>query len=427
MNGGTFDNIDIANCTDPASSTYSGLSAYTITGCFSPQSITTCVKANQGVTSVVISYVVTFVNGETCKREDKVSCAPPIGGDCCPVTTVTPCCISPNEVKYNFVASPLYSPIIGMIVTASPSANLTTSNVYDNGSRYLLGSMSFRCYHRFATVATNSVEFAITAPLSNPVSNITVRYLLANGDTCETELFTIGGYSSKLAPVVLISEGVKKDLFASTLKLDVSKVSDKTAKIKSVNIVAENDNNVSSLFFSIMGAEQFTDKDLALMPFERTLQGTKSASFILKKPLKLVKYNGSEINIVTYRKVPKFKVVMFDENNSIISEFSFTPNFTLVQTSLGDVESNVHSIALSPNPTSSSSRLTFSMKVNQEVKIDLLDLTGRLVKTLGNEYQSEGNRRSLEISAESLESGVYLVRMIFDNGVVHTEKLVITH
>ncbi len=140
-----------------------------------------------------------------------------------------------------------------------------------------------------------------------------------------------------------------------------------------------------------MGAEQFTDKDLALMPFERTLQGTKSASFILKKPLELVNYNGGEINIVTYRKVPKFKVVMFDENNSIISEFSFTPNFTLVQTSLGDVESNVHSIALSPNPTSSSSRLTFSMKVNQEVTIDLLDLTAfrRLVKTLGNEYQSE--------------------------------------
>ncbi len=233
LNGGTFDNIDIANCPDPASGTYSGLSAYTITGCFSPQSITTCVKANQGVTSVVITYVVTFVNGETCKREDKVFCAPPIGGDCCPVTTVTPCCISPNEVKYNFVASPLYSPIIGMIVTASPSANLTTSNVYDNGSSYLqwlhfpLGATTV-----FTTVATNSVEFAITAPLSNPVSNITVRYLLANGDTCETELFTIGGYSSKLAPVVLISEGVKKDLFASTLKLDVSKVSDKTAKKK---------------------------------------------------------------------------------------------------------------------------------------------------------------------------------------------------
>jgi len=373
----------------------------------------------------VISYVVTFVNGETCKREDKVTCTPP-EAKCCPTTTVVSTCAN-NIVCFSFTSSPFLTSVCGIILSVNPSTGVNSTSLLDANNYVLAGSVNINGTTNFTGAINNHIYFQLNMPLTNPQSTVTIRYILCSGDTCDAEISTIGGISANKVSVALTSVPTPTKLFATSFQLDVSKVTNKAAKVKTISILPENDNEQSPLFFSITGAEQFNDKNNALIAFERTLQGSKTANFILQKPLELINFQGGQINIVTYRKVERYKVVMFDENNSIISEFSFAPLFTSEITATKEFKSNVQSINLSPNPTSERSILSYTLKENQNVKIDILDMSGKHIKSLDNGFKNADTIESIEINTENLVSGVYLVRMILGNNNVVTEKLVVTH
>ena len=63
-----------------------------------------------------------------------------------------------------------------------------------------------------------------------------------------------------------------------------------------------------------------------------------------------------------------------------------------------------------PNPFNPSTVITFDVKDVQDVKLQVFDISGRLVKTLVNNKTSPG-RHQVVFDASNLSSGIYLLRM----------------
>jgi hypothetical protein len=63
-----------------------------------------------------------------------------------------------------------------------------------------------------------------------------------------------------------------------------------------------------------------------------------------------------------------------------------------------------------PNPFNSTTAIRFDLLKRQQVKLDLYDVQGRLVRTLCDEVKEAG-RQELRLEGEGLASGVYFVRL----------------
>ncbi|OPX26413.1 MAG: hypothetical protein B1H05_02325 [Candidatus Cloacimonas sp. 4484_140] len=69
---------------------------------------------------------------------------------------------------------------------------------------------------------------------------------------------------------------------------------------------------------------------------------------------------------------------------------------------------------VSPNPFKNSVAIQYSVKQSGNVKIDMYDLRGRLVKRLLNEHKNTGSHE-VEWSAEGMRSGIYFCRFVHGN------------
>lgn len=80
-------------------------------------------------------------------------------------------------------------------------------------------------------------------------------------------------------------------------------------------------------------------------------------------------------------------------------------------------------VALAPNPATTSTSVLFQ-KPNAHVKIDVLDMTGKLVYSINTKVDQ--NNASVEIPTAQLGAkGVYIVRISGDDNLNQTEKLVV--
>jgi len=63
-----------------------------------------------------------------------------------------------------------------------------------------------------------------------------------------------------------------------------------------------------------------------------------------------------------------------------------------------------------PNPFNPETKISYTLKDAAEVKLEVFDITGRLVATLANGLQSAG-RHEATFDAQGLESGIYFYRL----------------
>ena len=104
--------------------------------------------------------------------------------------------------------------------------------------------------------------------------------------------------------------------------------------------------------------------------------------------------------------------------------------FPSVITSLSSVELP-EVFALSgnyPNPFNPSTRIVFDLPSSAEVSVEVLDLLGRSVLTLGGQSIEAGSNRTVELDGSLLASGTYLYRVIakLEGGVeVQTGRMVL--
>jgi len=77
-----------------------------------------------------------------------------------------------------------------------------------------------------------------------------------------------------------------------------------------------------------------------------------------------------------------------------------------------------------PNPFNNMTRIAYSLEKSGHVTLTLLDLLGREIKTLADEYQ-EADSYSIEFDAEGLPSGVYFYRLRAGQNSVITKKMLL--
>lgn len=77
-----------------------------------------------------------------------------------------------------------------------------------------------------------------------------------------------------------------------------------------------------------------------------------------------------------------------------------------------------------PNPLSNTCLLQYSLTESTYVKVDITDLTGRVVYTVSNNWQEKG-WQSVRLNDINLDNGVYLVNVIMSNGTA-TKKIIVS-
>ncbi len=359
----------------------------------------------------------------------KNPCPPVVTGNkCCPKTMMKACCITTNEIKYEFTAAAVPTSICGMIVTVMPSTFVTAGNAFYPGGPK---SVVINGYTSFTppvggVPAGATLTYYLTIPTANPLSTVTIKYITCGKDTCDVEKFTIGKKSILDATdVTLTSEVIKDTLFAKAFKLDFSKVKNK-GKVKSISIIPNDLVAGQDVFFAITGAEQFSNENQALIPLWEARQGLNSATFFFKEALNIENYKGQVLNIVTKRRVKGFNVLMFDEEGLLISSSTVagaSPTTVVVK----DLKSNFSSLSIAPNPAIETVNLSFTLDMAQKISVDLYDISGKWLKNIDSAYHPANQSQPLEFNVSEFQSGLYFVRLTNESGQIFTQKLSILH
>jgi len=96
-------------------------------------------------------------------------------------------------------------------------------------------------------------------------------------------------------------------------------------------------------------------------------------------------------------------------------------NFLNGPTSVNELKSNITELNIFPNPTINELKITFNLTETSNTIIEIMDVTGRIVKTLLNEKMSSGNfTKTFNVS--SLENGNYFINLN-TNGFISRKKI----
>ena len=80
-------------------------------------------------------------------------------------------------------------------------------------------------------------------------------------------------------------------------------------------------------------------------------------------------------------------------------------------------------LAVSPNPFTSATTISYSLPAAGIVRLKLYDITGQLVSTLASGYDNAG-ASSLKLQASSLSAGIYILKLSTETSTL-TQKLII--
>jgi hypothetical protein len=93
-------------------------------------------------------------------------------------------------------------------------------------------------------------------------------------------------------------------------------------------------------------------------------------------------------------------------------------------TGINDPSTSIKNVSLTPNPAMNHSQLAFTLEDKEDVKINLYDLSGRLLKEFGENHMSKGNHKQA-IDVTEISSGVYILSLKAGANQINS-KLVIT-
>ena len=84
--------------------------------------------------------------------------------------------------------------------------------------------------------------------------------------------------------------------------------------------------------------------------------------------------------------------------------------------------SSAKMLSVYPNPSSNLLNVSFTLENSSNVKVQLLDLSGKLLQELNS--KSSVGENTLSMNLEGIDNGIYFVRLLTDNGT-ETKKIVI--
>ena len=74
-----------------------------------------------------------------------------------------------------------------------------------------------------------------------------------------------------------------------------------------------------------------------------------------------------------------------------------------------------------PNPFNPTTKIPFSIKESQNIKISIFDINGNLIQNISNQYFESGNHY-VKYSSKKLSSGIYFIMLNHKNGI-ETQKI----
>ena len=92
---------------------------------------------------------------------------------------------------------------------------------------------------------------------------------------------------------------------------------------------------------------------------------------------------------------------------------------------VGDEVQEENSIQIFPNPVSNQFKINLDLVNEQRVNIELYDINGKLVKTIGNGAAISGVQ-TITVDVSELVKGLYVIR-ISGSDFNHTERLVLSN
>lgn len=153
------------------------------------------------------------------------------------------------------------------------------------------------------------------------------------------------------------------------------------------------------------GANLATVSSAVVSPF------TPNSSQWRTETLNLSSFNGDpNIRI-------RFQFTHAQGNNFYIDNINLNGNIT----GIDNINASNAEVSVYPNPSSDYRYLSFNMTVAGDVKIDVMDMSGRIVETFTDKLQSGEHQYMLD---SKVEKGVYMVRMDFGGSII-TKKVVI--
>ena len=100
-------------------------------------------------------------------------------------------------------------------------------------------------------------------------------------------------------------------------------------------------------------------------------------------------------------------------------------NFLNGPVGINELNANISELNIFPNPTSNEIKITFNLTEASNTVIEIMDVTGRIVKTLLNEKMSSGNfTKTFNVS--NLDNGNYFMNLN-TNGFISRKKISIIH
>lgn len=108
--------------------------------------------------------------------------------------------------------------------------------------------------------------------------------------------------------------------------------------------------------------------------------------------------------------------------NFCISDL-FDPQLNLMKTTsveLAKVQ-NSNNVVIYPNPASNNFEIGFDLLNNEQVRIDILDMTGKLLYNFNSDLLTKGSQK-LKVDIKDFQAGLYIVRLKTTNGET-VEKL----
>jgi len=82
-------------------------------------------------------------------------------------------------------------------------------------------------------------------------------------------------------------------------------------------------------------------------------------------------------------------------------------------------------VRVSPNPSSGQITLTYTLESAMAVKIELFDITGKMVKTLSNEGKQYAGKYNVSYNISDLPNGIYMATLTTEENKV-TSKIILT-
>jgi uncharacterized repeat protein (TIGR01451 family) len=391
---------------------YVGQSSYTFAGNGCIVAMTNCVDPKQtGI--VVVSYTITFENGETCKKSIELDCAVP-SDDCCALVDFKLKQKWPFKTQtgtFNITNINPASPICSVTISASPSATFAPGSLIVDGvsSGQSWNSTSIPATGTLTNPAVNTLSFSMTG---NYKGVITICVIKCDGTRC---CFEFKWNKNPLTDINISLEqlDIKDKLVAVSVNPVVTDPVNNGVKYISFGFRDEAEVKGEVAEFFAISASQHTGDEYpeSLAPPAEAYMGKYNAFFELQQPVGSGKDLGA-FNLVFSGKLPKLGCTLFDAEGNIIfsGDIDVSVNDTIITSSVQPSTKSANMFELInvyPNPSADGIyTLTYATGSQKEIEFSVVNAAGQVLEKLTRKVTYPGIHKQT-IDARGYPAGVY--------------------